>query len=80
MCLENFHMSTVPEEQRSSHSRYTTCADTLQPAHGRISVDDALNLLDYVRQSNTQWQSVYNLGEGDLRVVGKSKHDYSLSA
>jgi hypothetical protein len=80
MCLENFHMSTVPEAGCSSHWRYTSCADTLESADGRISVDDALNLLDDVRQSNTQWQSVYNLGEMDLRVVGKSKHDYSLSA
>jgi len=80
MCLENFHMSTVAEAQRSRQPRYTTCADALESAGGRISVDDALGLLDDVRQAHTQWQSVYSLGAGDLRVVGESSHDYALSA
>lgn len=80
MCLENFHMSSFAEEDRITHSRYSTCAKTLDSSRGKVSVDDAVNLLNDVRQPHTQWQSVYGLSAGTLRVVGKKPHDYRLSA
>lgn len=79
MCLENFHMSTTPEDQRSSQRRYSTCADALSTAEGKVSVDEAVGLLDDVRQAHTQWQSVYDLGEGTLRVVAEKSHDFAFT-
>lgn len=80
MCLENFHMSSTTEDARSVHSRYTTCAKSLDSSRGKISVDDAFSLLDDVRQPQTQWQSVYSLAAGTLKVIGEKTHDYELSS
>lgn len=46
MCLENVHMSTTSEDQRSGQSRYSICADTLSAAAGEVSVNEAVGLLD----------------------------------
>lgn len=79
MCLENFHMSTTPADQRSGQRRYSTCADTLSSAEGKVSVDEAVGLLDDVRQSHTQWQSVYDLSKGTLRVIAEKSHDFAFA-
>ncbi|MGO3066599.1 MAG: hypothetical protein ACTIIT_11285 [Brevibacterium linens] len=80
MCLENVHMSITSEDQRSGQWRYCTCADTLSAAAGKVSVNEAVGLLDDVRQAHTQWQCVYDLGEGTLRVIAEKSHDFTLSS
>lgn len=78
LCLENFHMSGTSEEEQAKNSRFNTCSTTLKAANGKISVDETVTLLNKVRQSHTQWQSVYRLTDGKVRVIGTKAHEFSL--
>lgn len=72
----------VHDVRRSAQrkSRYSICADTLSAAAGKVSVNEAVGLLDDVRQAHTQWQCVYDLGKGTLRVIAEKSHDFTLSS
>jgi predicted choloylglycine hydrolase len=49
--------------------RYKTILDQLTKVNGQLDPQSAMQLLSMVKQSSTQWSSVYNMTTGDISVV-----------
>jgi hypothetical protein len=49
--------------------RYAIISDRLNSTKGQLDFQSAMQLLSYVKQSSTQWSSVYNLTTGDINLV-----------
>ena len=49
--------------------RYGTISDRLSATNGQLDFQSAMQLLSDVKQSSTQWSSVYNMTTGDINVV-----------
>lgn len=71
----DWHMATnhlraaVAAGQRSTCWRYDGLDEELTQSEGRLTMQEALDLLEAVSQSNTQWSIVYGIGSGEIRVV-----------
>ncbi len=55
--------------------RYGILSDRLTTANGQLDLQSAIQLLSDVKQSSTQWSSVYNLTTGDINVVIAKHYD-----
>jgi penicillin V acylase-like amidase (Ntn superfamily) len=56
-------------------SRYTTCKSVLSGSEGNIDPYEALNLLETVSQSSTQWSVVYNMQKKEIKIVMGRNYD-----
>ncbi|MCX7923007.1 MAG: linear amide C-N hydrolase [Clostridia bacterium] len=71
----NFIIHGAEAEMFNADARYNTANSMLRKANGRISEDEAMNILKQVAQSNTQWSVVYNLKSGEVKVAMGQKYN-----
>jgi hypothetical protein len=65
----NFLLADTDGDRQGHCWRYDRINQRLQKLEGRISAEDAMELLDEVSQENTQWSILYNMTSGELNVV-----------
>ncbi len=71
----NFIVAATDGQPQGNCPRYDRISERLQEAGGKLSVQEALGLLDGVSQgwaqaqSSTQWSIVYSLTSGEIQVV-----------
>jgi hypothetical protein len=65
----NFVRATAPRAPESMCWRYRTISTQMSESAGRLTLEDALGLLERVAQSNTQWSIVYGMATGEIRVA-----------
>jgi hypothetical protein len=72
----NFLRSSVANPEGGNYWRYNTIATQLTKTAGRIDVQDAMQLLADVAQSNTQWSIIYQMSSGTINVsMGQQYQD-----
>ncbi len=59
--------------------RYSTISNRLSTVNGQLDPQSAMQLLSEVKQSTTQWSSVYNMTSGDISVVIGTHYDTTYS-
>jgi hypothetical protein len=64
----NFVVSAVDNPQGQC-GRYNKLTETLELVEGRLSPENALDLLASVSQSSTQWSILYHMISGEIEVV-----------
>ena len=64
----NFLLSSVDDLQGQCE-RYDTISNELLRAGGRLTPNNALELLSSVSQNNTQWSILYHMGSGKIDVA-----------
>jgi len=79
----NFLRASVGESAEGTCWRYDRISQRLTEAEGRITTQDAIDLLAEVSQEGTQWSVVYGMNTGDVNVtMGRqydSPHTFHLS-
>ncbi|MFX1327021.1 MAG: linear amide C-N hydrolase [Promethearchaeota archaeon] len=65
----NFVIYNSSEIEQQSCSRYYTCETFLSENEGNITEAEALNLLDIVSQSSTQWSAIYNMQKKTVKII-----------
>jgi hypothetical protein len=74
----NFLRSAHRESATGVCDRYDTIADRLSSMGGWLDMIDAMDLLEDVSQSPTQWSIVYGLSDGELHVVMGHRYEDAL--
>jgi hypothetical protein len=59
----------LPEGARSGCRRYNSAYRALEAAGGVVSLEEAIAILELVRQPHTMWSVVYGVSSGDVRVA-----------
>ncbi|MFC4590812.1 linear amide C-N hydrolase [Sphaerisporangium corydalis] len=67
--MVNFAFTGSTARARQADPRYRTAGDTLRAAGGRLSPEQAMDLLSRVRQNHTQWSIVYRQKAGEVRLA-----------
>lgn len=70
----NFIVSAFDNPQGQC-GRYNKIAETLDAAQGRLSTEDAFDLLSRVAQPSTQWSIIYRLENREIAVVMGREYD-----
>jgi choloylglycine hydrolase len=65
----NFLLSSVRDPSEGGCWRYDRIEQSLDQAQGRLSSQEAMDLLSQVSQGHTQWSVVYGLSIGKVRVA-----------
>ncbi|GAA3815447.1 hypothetical protein GCM10022226_40230 [Sphaerisporangium flaviroseum] len=73
--MVNFAFAGSTEQSRLADPRYRAAGETLEGAKGRLTAEQAMGLLDRVRQSHTQWSIVYGQKSGELRLATGRRYD-----
>lgn len=76
----NFLQSANPDDLAGRCHRYDIIASSLGNLEGGFTQDQALNLLAEVSQENTQWSIVYDLSDGEIRIVMGHRYDWTVFA
>jgi len=72
----NFVIYGSTNSTKQACSRYITCESVLTDKEGIINSTEALNLLETVSQSSTQWSVVYNMQKKKVKLVmGRNYED-----
>ena len=77
-CSGNPNRKLSPHSWRSAAGhcwRYDRIEDALSQAGGRLSPEEALDLLGQVAQDGTQWSVVYDQHSGDVLVAMGRQYD-----
>jgi hypothetical protein len=70
----NFLRSAVGDEPQSQCPRYARIYEQLAEAQGRITPQEAMEILKGVAQPSTQWSIVYGMSSGEVEVVMGKKY------
>ena len=65
----NFLLASTNGYEQGQCWRYDLINQRLKELDGRVSSEDAINLLEDVSQDNTQWSIVYHMTSGSLNIV-----------
>jgi predicted choloylglycine hydrolase len=65
----NFLVAATDGNTKGQCPRYDRIGQGLSSVEGRLSAQDALDLLAQVSQEGTQWSVVYNLTSGEIQIV-----------
>jgi ligand-binding sensor domain-containing protein/signal transduction histidine kinase len=71
----NFLRASVGESAEGQCWRYDRISQRLAEAEGRMTAQDAVDLLAEVAQEITQWSIVYGISNGDVNVAMGQKYD-----
>ncbi len=75
----NFVIYGSSEQEKALCSRYTTCQGVLSNHNGKLTLIEAMELLEDVSQTNpsysTQWTAVYNMHMRDISIVMGRKYE-----
>jgi hypothetical protein len=71
----NFLRASVGESMEGTCWRYDRLSQRLTDAGGRITAQDAIDLLAEVSQEGTQWSVVYGMNTGDVSVTMGRQYD-----
>jgi hypothetical protein len=71
----NFLRASAGESAQGLCWRYDRINQRLTEAEGRITAQDAMDLLDQVSQEGTQWSIVYGMSTGDVHVAMGRQYD-----
>jgi len=71
----NFLYAATDESAAGNCWRYDKLSQRLTQAQGRITAQDAVDLLEAVSQEGTQWSIVYGMSTGDINVIMGQKYD-----
>lgn len=74
----NFVIYGSSNSTKQGCNRYTTCESVLSDNEGNIDPIEALNLLETVSQSSTQWSVVYNVQKKEIKIVMGRNYDYPI--
>jgi hypothetical protein len=66
--VTNFLVASAGESVDGKCWRYDTISQRLGQTHGKLKVDEAMDLLAKVSQPGTQWSIVYGLHSGEIHV------------
>lgn len=72
----NFVIYGSYENEQYNYIRYSTCESFLSENNGNINEIEAINLLESVSQSTTQWSAVYNTQQKTLSLAMKRNFDF----
>jgi hypothetical protein len=77
--MTNFiiHGSGAPEVV--SCPRYRSAYDGLSDARGRVSKEDAMNILEGSSQASTIWSIVYNMETGEINIAMGGEYGHVLT-
>lgn len=65
----NFLQSANNEEISGICPRFDTIRERMNQTGGKISPQEAMQILESVSQANTQWSVVYGMSDGSIRIV-----------
>lgn len=71
----NFLLGRQEDSPAGRCWRYDRIWERLAASQGRLTIDEAMELLAEVSQPNTQWSVVYAMSDLDVRVVMGRKYD-----
>ncbi len=71
----NFVIYGSSNSTKQGCSRYTTCESVLSQKEGNLALIEAMNLLETVSQSSTQWSVVYNMQKEEIKIVMGRNYD-----
>lgn len=71
----NFLLSSVRDPSEGQCWRYDRIEHGLTQARGRLSLQEAIDLLSQVSQGLTQWSVVYGLSTGEIQVTMGQQYD-----
>jgi hypothetical protein len=71
----NFLRASVGASPGEKCWRYDAISQRLGESEGRITTQEAMNLLSAVSQSSTQWSVVYTMSAGDVNVTMGRQYD-----
>ncbi len=71
----NFLRASAGESAEGNCWRYDEISQRLTEAEGRLTVQDAMDLLATVAQGSTQWSVVYGMSTGDVSVTMGRQYD-----
>lgn|GEM_PF-244361 len=71
----NFLRASVGESAEGQCGRYDKLSRRLAETEGRVTTQDAMDLLAEVSQESTQWSIVYGMGSGDINVAMGREYD-----
>ncbi|MFW9945417.1 MAG: linear amide C-N hydrolase [Candidatus Odinarchaeota archaeon] len=74
----NFVIYGSTNSTKQGCSRYTTCESVLSDNEGNITPFEAMNLLETVSQSSTQWSVVYNMQKKEVKLVMGRNYNYPI--
>lgn len=90
-CATNFYVHDVPfDYEKQGTDRYDKLVEVLSKKNGKLSVEEGLDLLNYVsiistepdeqgRVYSTQWSSLYNLTEPSLSICADRNYENVLT-
>ncbi len=67
--MTNFLLSQAGSDPRGECLRYDTLQSALSAANGQVEARQAMQMLESVAQSSTQWSVVYGLDSGKVQIV-----------
>jgi len=71
----NFLRTAVGDNPQSQCPRYAHIYERLAAAQGRITPQEAMEILKGVAQPSTQWSIVYGMSRGEVEVVMGKKYE-----
>jgi hypothetical protein len=72
----NFYLTGTSESQRASDWRYNMANQWLQKSQGSLSsVQEAMKLMQAVKQGHTRWSAVYDMVTGEVNIAMNSNYD-----
>jgi hypothetical protein len=71
----NFLRASAGASPEGACWRYDTISRRLAEAEGRLTAQEAIDLLAEVSQEGTQWSVVYGMGTGDVQVIMGRQYD-----
>jgi hypothetical protein len=71
----NFLLTTAGETLRGNCRRYDTIDERLSQTEGQIAAEEAVDLLEDVSDTNTQWSVVYGISSGEVHVAMGRAYD-----
>lgn len=74
----NFVIYNTTKIERQNCLRYLTCETFLSAKDGNITETEAINLLETVSQSITQWSAVYNMQKKTVKIVMGQNYNLSI--
>lgn len=75
----NFFIYNIGKDSEVLCRRYRTAEAYLTEKNGLITEEEAMNLLHEISQGSTQWSVVYNMTNGNIKIVMGKKYDSVLS-
>jgi hypothetical protein len=73
--ITNFIITGSTAPTQAPCDRYRAAYDGLSSAEGRVSMAEAMELLEGSSQTSTIWSTVYNLETGEVNIVMGRNYD-----